>query len=82
MCGFCTPGFVMSAVALLEKNPRVTIDSQRIFAVVMREVAVGRPVWESRRLLDELDVQDEKSFVDELVRDRAGQSLAHVFTLL
>ena len=26
-----------------------------IFAVVLREVAVGRPVWESRRLLDELD---------------------------
>ncbi len=40
------------------------------------------PVWESRRLLDELDVQDDVSFVDEFVRDRAGQSLAHVFTLL
>ena len=68
--------------ASLEKNPRVTIDSERIFAVVLREVAVGRPVWESRRLLDELDVQDDVSFVDEFVRDRAGQSLAHVFTLL
>jgi hypothetical protein len=39
-------------------------------------------VWESRRLLDELEVKDEVSFVDEFVRDRAGQSLAHVFTLL
>jgi len=27
-------------------------------------------------------VKDEVSFVDEFVRDRAGQSLAHVFTLL
>jgi hypothetical protein len=71
-----------SLAALVEKNPRVTIDRERIFAVVMREVAVGRPVWQSRRLLDELDVQDEVSFVDEFVRDRAGQSLAHVFTLL
>jgi hypothetical protein len=71
-----------SLASVVEKNPRVTIDKERIFAVVMREVAVGRPVWESRRLLDELDVQDEVSFVDEFVRDRAGQSLAHVFTLL
>jgi AAA family ATP:ADP antiporter len=71
-----------SLASLLEKNPRVAIDRERIFAVVMREVAVGRPVWESRRLLDELDVKDEVSFVDEFVRDRAGQSLAHVFTLL
>ena len=71
-----------SLASLLEKNPRVVIDTERIFAVVMREAAVGRPVWESRRLLDELDVQDKVSFVDEFVRDRAGQSLAHVFTLL
>lgn len=25
-CGFCTPGFVVSAVALLEANPRATLD--------------------------------------------------------
>jgi len=72
----------ISLSSLLEKNPRIQIDSERIFNVVMREVAVGRPVWESRRLLDELDVQDTVSFVDEFVRNRAGQSLAHVFTLL
>jgi AAA family ATP:ADP antiporter len=71
-----------SLAQVLEKNPRIVIDKGRILAVVMREVAVGRPVWESRRLLDELDVQDDVSFVDEFVRDRAGQSLAHVFTLL
>src|SRR6185436_6795436 len=39
-----------SLASLLEKNPRVTIDSQRIYEVVTREVDVGRPVWESRRL--------------------------------
>jgi len=26
MCGFCTPGFVMATVALLEKNPKPTVE--------------------------------------------------------
>jgi xanthine dehydrogenase YagT iron-sulfur-binding subunit len=29
MCGFCTPGFVLSAVALLEKNPKPTMEQAR-----------------------------------------------------
>jgi aerobic-type carbon monoxide dehydrogenase small subunit (CoxS/CutS family) len=28
-CGFCTPGMVMSAVALLQNNPRPTVDQAR-----------------------------------------------------
>jgi len=71
-----------SLAAILEKNPRIHIDSEQIFAVVLREVAVGRPVWESRRLLDGFDVKDSQSPLDEFVRDRAGESLAHLFTLL
>jgi AAA family ATP:ADP antiporter len=72
----------LSLASLLEKNPRILIDSERIFKVVMREATVSRPVWVSRRLLDELDVGDAVSLVDEFVRSRAGQSLAHVFNLL
>lgn len=68
-----------SLVAIVGKNPRISIDRARITDVVLREVAVGRPVWESRDLLDGFV---SKSALDEVVRDRASQSLAHVFTLL
>jgi hypothetical protein len=70
-----------SLASILEKNPRIRIDKERVFDVVRREVAVGRPVWESHRLLDTIEA-DARSFVDEFLKDRAGQSLAHVFTLL
>ena len=71
-----------SLAAIIEKNPRVQINRDGIFAVVLREVAVGRGVWESRRLLDGVDAADAHSTLDEFVRTRAGESLAHVFTLL
>ena len=50
--------------------------------MVLREVAVGRPVWESHRLLDGMDDPEQPSFVDEFIKDRTSQGLAHVFTLL
>jgi ATP:ADP antiporter, AAA family len=68
-----------SLTSILEKNGQIHISSERVFAIVMREVTVGRPVWESRRLLD---VAGEDTPVDAFVRARAGASLAHVFTLL
>jgi HEAT repeat protein len=71
-----------SLASIIEKNPRVRIDKDKVFEVVRREVAVGRPIWDSHRLLDKLDVSDSESFVDQFVKDRANQSLAHVFTLL
>ena len=71
-----------SLAAIVEKNPMVQIDSAQIFAVVLREVAVGRGVWESRRLLDGSDESNRPTTLDEFVRTRAGESLAHVFTLL
>jgi len=71
-----------SLAAILDKNPRVVIDREQIFQVVLREVAVGRGVWESRRLLDDGENSDDHSTIDDFVRTRAGESLAHVFTLL
>lgn len=71
-----------SLAAIVDKNPLVRINADHIFAVVLREAAVGRPVWESRRLLDEWEVGENASSVDLFVRDRASQSLSHLFTLL
>ena len=71
-----------SLTEILEKNPTVIVDSRRVFDVVEREASVGRPVWESRRLLDGVPSSESLSPLDEFVRDRAGTSLAHVFTLL
>jgi hypothetical protein len=70
-----------SLLAIVERNPGVRIDQDGVFAFVRKEVAVNRDVWKSRHLLDGPG-DDDKSFIEELFRDRASQSLAHVFTLL
>ena len=71
-----------SLTEIVERNPAVAIDAARVFAVVEREVGVTRFVWEGRRLLDRPSSTDALSPLDSFVRDRAGTSLAHVFTLL
>ena len=71
-----------SLAGLVAKNAMLRIDARRIFDVVRREVAVGRPVWESHRLLDGVVEEENKPFVDEFLKDRTSQSLGHVFTLL
>ncbi len=68
-----------SLAAIAQRDPGIRLDGAHLHEVVLREVAVGRPVWEGRRLLDGFL---SSSPLDEFVRDRAGQSLAHVFTLL
>ena len=71
-----------SLIAIRERNPRVRIDSERVFAVIDREVGVSATVWAARQLLDAIDVTQPRSPVDDFVTLRANQSLAHVFTLL
>jgi AAA family ATP:ADP antiporter len=70
-----------SLLAIVERNAAVRIDKARVLSLVTREISVNRHVWESRRLLDD-PRSDQESFLEELVSDRASQSLAHVFTLL
>jgi len=67
---------------LLIGSPGLTVDPGIIFDAVRREAKLGRHVWHSQRLLDRLEKTDEDSFVDEFLRDRAGRSLEHTFTLL
>lgn len=68
-----------SLAAVVEKNGMLRIDRERVFGLIRREVAVGRPVWESHQLLDRVE---DPRFAEGFVKRRAGQSLAHVFTLL
>lgn len=71
-----------SLAAIRERNAFVAVDRQRTLDVVRQEVAVSRPVWESHRLLDQMDDPEHLTTVDEFLRDRTNQSLTHVFTLL
>jgi hypothetical protein len=71
-----------SLAAITSRNPLARIEADNIYTVVLREAAVGRAVWESHRLLDRLDDDGGRSLEDEFIKDRANQSLAHVFTLL
>lgn len=71
-----------SLAAIVKANSQIRIDPAVIFEVVQRETAVSRPIWESNRMLAQLDDRDDQFFVDEFVKNRASRSLAHVFTIL
>jgi len=67
---------------LVQLEPSLRVDGDRVRAAVLREVAVDRGVWESQRLLDQADDEGWSPVVDELIRERANRSLEHVFTML
>jgi ATP:ADP antiporter, AAA family len=68
-----------SLAAIVEKNPRITMDRQYIERLVLNEVETGRPVWEGQRLLE---AYPSDAPLDSFLRDRAARSLSHVFALL
>jgi ATP:ADP antiporter, AAA family len=57
------------------------IDRERVLGVVLREMAVGRAVWESRQLIDEAE-GETSPMAAEVLRNRVSRSLEHLFTLL
>jgi len=67
---------------LLAKEPGLPVNQEIVFDAVRREAMMGRRVWDSQRLLDQLEKRDDDVFVDEFLRDRAGRSLEHAFSLL
>ena len=73
-------GRVLSRIHARDGTLRV--DRAHVLVLIDREVAVDRGVWESRRLLDATEDEDESPVLDEALRDRADRSLEHVFTML
>jgi len=67
--------------SLLQRSPGLAVPAEAVFAAVERELRVARPIWESRRLLDRRDATDPHAFLDEVLRERADQSLEHIFSL-
>ncbi len=67
-------------VRIHERRQALPLSPEEVFAAVLREVRVGRRIWEGHRVLDRLE--DESPMVDAVLRRRAGRNLEHVFVLL
>ena len=67
---------------ILQKHPEYKPDSATIFAIIERELSVGRGVWASRRLLDQRQSSDQLMFLDDVLQDRAQLAWEHIFSLL
>jgi len=65
-----------------QKHPGTEIPASRIHSAVERELSVGRPVWEGRRLLDPEEPHDDLEGGDEPEAPRASESWKHLFCLL
>jgi hypothetical protein len=57
------------------------VDRERVWAVVLREMAVERGVWESRQLIDAAE-EEASPMAAEVLRNRVSRSLEHLFTLM
>lgn len=58
------------------------VDRDRILRAVERECFVSKTVWNSYRLLDRRDDNEESAYFDEVLKDRTSKGLEHAFTLL
>jgi ATP:ADP antiporter, AAA family len=66
---------------LASEMPGLQIERDRVFEVILQEMAVERGLWETRQLIDQPD--DESSPIEaEILRGRTNRSLEHLFNLL
>ena len=65
---------------ILQRHPEFRPSRQTVFAIIERELSVGKGVWENRRLLDRR--QSGETFLDDVLRERTQLSWEHLFTLL
>jgi ATP/ADP translocase len=67
---------------VLESDPGLSIDRDRVFGAIQHEAAVSGELWDAQLVLDQLGDFTSQDIDDQLLRERAGRSLNHVFTLL
>ena len=67
---------------LLKEYPGISIEPERVWTAVNRELSLQRPVWNGHRLLDHRDAQETQWFFDDELLDRADWNLEHLFTLM
>ena len=67
--------------SLVQRRSDLKVPADLVFAAVERELQVARPIRESRRLLDARDASDANTFLDEILRERANETLEHIFSL-
>lgn len=67
---------------LVCRQPELKVPAEAVYAAVERELSVDQNLWESRRLLAEQAPVDALPHLDEVLKERADQSLEHLFSLL
>jgi AAA family ATP:ADP antiporter len=67
---------------LRQHHERLEFRAHDIYAAVERELSVSKTIWRSWRILDKRDTTDQYNFLDDRLKERADQSLEHVFSLL
>lgn len=72
----------VALVHLVEAEPSLAPPRDMILGAALREVEVDRDVWEGRALIPLLPGEEAYTVLGDVLRERADQSLAHLFTLL